>query len=149
MSHPPNVRSFNSANGTNFFTSGERPSVRLPRRMVPSCVSDPTGCDLPLRTSSTPAMKVVLTAPMPGVRIPSFPFGGAIFAGFSMQLLDIRDLPAALAAADDAPQSKQTSNDEGCKKYLQIGGVQFLLDKAKRFVRGCAPGSGRRKRRPR
>src|SRR5439155_22861182 len=31
-----------------------------------------------LRTSSTPAMKVLLTAPMPGVRTPSSPFGGAI-----------------------------------------------------------------------
>jgi hypothetical protein len=31
---------------------------------------------------------------MPGVRIPSFPFGGAIFSGFSMQLLDDKDLRA-------------------------------------------------------
>src|SRR5277367_2603730 len=84
MSQPPNVRSFNSASGTNFLTSGDRPSVRLPRRMVPNCVSEPTGCDLPLRTNSTPAIKVVLTAPMPGISIPSFPFGGAIFPGFSI-----------------------------------------------------------------
>jgi hypothetical protein len=35
---------------------------------------------------------VVLTAPMPGKRTPNFPFAGAIFAGFSMQLLGISDL---------------------------------------------------------
>src|SRR5882724_11108107 len=68
-------------------TFGERPSVRLPRRIVPICVSEPTGCDLPLRTSSTPAINVVLTAPMPGSKIPSFPLAGAIFDGFSMPLL--------------------------------------------------------------
>jgi hypothetical protein len=67
--------------------SGERASVRLPKRMVPICVSDPTGCDFPFRTSSTPAMKVVLTAPMPGSSTPSFPLAGAILEGFSMPLL--------------------------------------------------------------
>jgi len=33
----------------------------------------------------------VLTAPMPGSRTPSFPLAGAIFDGFSMQLLLLRD----------------------------------------------------------
>src|SRR5580704_7358506 len=111
MSQPPNVRSFNSASGTNFLTSGDRPSVRLPRRIVPNCVREPTGCDLPLRTNSTPAIKVVLTAPMPGVNIPSFPFGGAIFPGFSMQLLDHKDLRTEAQAADRYPLPEQTSND--------------------------------------
>src|SRR5437660_2257967 len=69
--------------------SGERASVRLPRRIVPICVSEPTGCAFPLRTSSTPAIKVVLTAPIPGSKIPSFPLAGAILAGFSMPLLCI------------------------------------------------------------
>ena len=57
------------------------PSVRLPSRIVPIWVSDPTGMEWPRRTSSTPAMKVVLTAPIPGVKIPSFPFGGATLTG--------------------------------------------------------------------
>src|SRR6266478_3756250 len=91
ISQPPKVRSFSSARGTNLWMSGERPSVRLPRRIVPICVSDPTGCDLPLRTSSTPAMNVVLTAPMPGSRTPSFPLAGAILEGFSMPLLLLND----------------------------------------------------------
>ncbi len=82
----PKTRSFKSASGTNFLISGELLSVRLPRRIVPSCVSDPIGCALPLRTSSTPAINVVLTAPIPGSSTPSFPFAGAIFAGFSILL---------------------------------------------------------------
>src|SRR5271169_2754170 len=138
MSHPPNVRSFNSASGTNCFRSGERPSVRLPRRIVPSWVSEPTGCDLPLRTSSTPAIKVVLTAPMPGVRIPSFPFGGAIFPGFSMQLLDHKDLHTIRQAVDGNPLHKQTSNDERSTKDLQIGGCR-------QNFRGALHAWGRRK----
>src|SRR5260370_1035989 len=69
MSQPPKVRSVSSARGTNFLMSGERASVRLPRRMVPICVSDPTGCDLPLRTSSTPGMGAVSTTFMAGVEL--------------------------------------------------------------------------------
>src|SRR5260370_36266863 len=46
--------------------------------MVPSCVSDPTGCAFLRRIKSTPAMNVVATAPIPTVSTPSFPFGGAI-----------------------------------------------------------------------
>src|SRR5207244_10504668 len=42
---------------------------------------EPIGCGQPLRTSSTPAMNVVLTAPMPGVRTPSSPVGGAMLVG--------------------------------------------------------------------
>jgi hypothetical protein len=76
---------------------------------------------LPLRTSSTPAIKVVLTAPMPGVRIPSFPFGGAIFPGLSMQLLNHKVLHTITQAADGNPLHKQTSNDERSTKDLQIG----------------------------
>src|SRR5215468_11064238 len=68
---------------------GERPSVRLPRRIVPICVSEPTGCAFFVRTSSTPAIKVVATAPMPGNSTPSFPFGAAILAGFFMNLLGL------------------------------------------------------------
>ena len=56
--------------------------VRLPRRTVPICVSDPIGRASPRRTASTPAMVVVLTAPMPTSRTPSFPVAGSIFGGF-------------------------------------------------------------------
>jgi hypothetical protein len=66
-------------------------------------------------------MKVVLTAPMPGVSIPSFPFGGAIFSGFSMQLLDDKGLRATRPAADGYPQPGQTSNNERRAEDLQIG----------------------------
>src|SRR5215471_12533777 len=52
---------------------GEFASVRLPRRMVPICVSEPIGLASPLRIASTPAIVVVLTAPRPTSMIPSFP----------------------------------------------------------------------------
>jgi hypothetical protein len=46
---------------------------------VDSCVSDPIGADIPRFTASTPAMNVVVTAPIPGINTPSFPFAGAIW----------------------------------------------------------------------
>src|SRR5260370_1368905 len=130
MSQPPKVGSFNSARGTNFLMSGEGASVCLRRRMVPICVSDPTGSALPLRTSSTPGIKVVLTAPMPGSRTPSFPLAGAILEGFSILLLLLTDrntvdgkneLETRIAAAEACCVPKQTSNDEGRPQDLQIG----------------------------
>src|ERR1700704_3017893 len=132
MSQPPKLRSFSSARGTNFLMSGERASVRLPSRMVPICVSEPTGCALPLRTSSTPAMKVVLTAPRPGSSTPSFPLAGAILEGFSMPLLLLNDRHeiggtneprTRIAAAEACRVPKQTSNDEGRLEDLQIEGT--------------------------
>src|SRR3989442_12144577 len=81
MSQPPKTRFSSVSSGTNPRISGERCCVRLPSRIVPSWVIEPIGAAAPLRTSSTPAMKVVLTAPMPGVRTPSSPFGGAILVG--------------------------------------------------------------------
>src|ERR1700674_4159174 len=109
--------------------SGERASVRLPKRTVPICVSDPTGSDLPLRTSSTPAMKVVLTAPMPGSSTPSFPLAGAILEGLSMPLLLSHDRntidrknepPPGSIAAEACRVPRQTSHDEGRPLDLQI-----------------------------
>ena len=67
-----------SASGTNSLISGDRPSVRLPSRMVPIWVSEPMGLEIPRRIASTPAMKVVATAPIPGVRMPSLPVAGRI-----------------------------------------------------------------------
>jgi hypothetical protein len=57
---------------------GDLPSVRFPSRIVASWVSEPIGAPNPRRTASTPAMKVEVTAPMPGIRMPSFPSAGAI-----------------------------------------------------------------------
>jgi hypothetical protein len=48
-------------------------------------VSEPTGTACPRRTNSTPAMKVVLTAPIPGVSTPNFPFGGATLTGLRIR----------------------------------------------------------------
>src|SRR6185369_1081468 len=75
-SQAPNTMSSSAASGTKSLISGERFSVRLPRRIVAIWVSDPIGCVWPRRTLSTPAMKVVATAPSPGVMIPSLPVAG-------------------------------------------------------------------------
>src|SRR6267142_4395417 len=94
MSQPPNTKSFKSLNGTNLLINGERASVRLPRRIVLSWVREPTGCAFPFRTSSTPAINVVLTAPIPGSNTPNLPFAGAIFTGLSIPLLfELKFLP--------------------------------------------------------
>jgi hypothetical protein len=53
--------------GTNRF------SVRLPNRILPVCVIDPNSRANPLRAANTPAKKVVVTAPMPGINTPSLP----------------------------------------------------------------------------
>src|SRR5579883_789899 len=46
--------------------------------MAWSWVSEPTGRPRPFLNSSTPAMKVLETAPMPGSRMPNMPFGPGI-----------------------------------------------------------------------
>src|SRR3569623_1391077 len=77
-SQPPNTMSSSLVRGTNSLISGDLPSVRLPRRMVPICVSEPMGLERPRRMASTPAMNVVATAPIPGSKMPSFPLAGRI-----------------------------------------------------------------------
>src|SRR5215470_5766346 len=81
MSHPPKTRSSSPDSGTTSLIFGERPSVRLPRRIVPIWVNEPIGCDKPLRIAKMPAIVVVLTAPRPTSRTPSLPCAGAIFTG--------------------------------------------------------------------
>src|SRR6185436_11219030 len=81
MSQPPNTRSSRPASGTTSLIFGERPSVRLPSRIVPIWVSDPIGAESPLRIAMTPAIVVVLTAPRPTSRTPSLPRAGAISIG--------------------------------------------------------------------
>jgi hypothetical protein len=75
------------ARGTKSLIFGVRFSVRLPRRTVPSCVREPTGSPSPSLTASTPAMKVVATAPMPGIRMPRRPVAGATLALFGIDIL--------------------------------------------------------------
>src|SRR5580704_12363513 len=66
--------------GTESLMSGVRASVRLPRRIVLICEVEPMGLARPRRTASTPAMRVVATAPMPGIITPSFPVAGLMLA---------------------------------------------------------------------
>src|SRR5690242_11593396 len=80
MSQPVKTRSLSPVSGTNSFTFGVRPSVRLPRRTVPICVMEPIGFACPLRTASTPATNVVATAPIPGIMIPNLPLAGAMLS---------------------------------------------------------------------
>src|SRR5438270_3710691 len=77
MSHAPKTMSLRSASGTNSLMRGTRFSVRFPKRMAPICVRLPIGSASPRLTASTPAMKVVLTAPSPTSSTPSFPCAGA------------------------------------------------------------------------
>ena len=49
---------------------------------MPICVSDPIGFARPRRMAITPAIVVVLTAPMPTSMMPSFPSAFSIFCGF-------------------------------------------------------------------
>jgi hypothetical protein len=51
--------SLRSASGTNSLIFGDRPSVRLPSRIVPICVSDPIGGARLFRMANTPAIVVV------------------------------------------------------------------------------------------
>src|SRR3954462_6360493 len=65
MSQAPKTRSSSLASGTKSWTRGTRFSVRLPRRTVPICVSEPIGFPSPPLTPSTPAMEVGQNAPQP------------------------------------------------------------------------------------
>src|SRR5438093_11812088 len=89
MSQPPNTRSSSEASGTTSLIFGDRPSVRLPRRTVPICVSDPIGFAIFFRIAHTPAIVVVLTAPRPTKSTPSLPRAGAISTGVGMRLQTI------------------------------------------------------------
>src|SRR5205809_4020504 len=82
MSQAPNTRSSSEASGTKSWIFGIRRSVRFPKRIVPSWVKEPTGCAIFFFIASTPAMNVVLTAPSPGIRTPSFPDGASILTSF-------------------------------------------------------------------
>ncbi len=72
--------------------AGVRASVRLPSRIVPICVIEPMGLEIPFRMASTPAMKVVATAPIPGTRTPSLPVAGRMSIGLPVDF--VRDIAA-------------------------------------------------------
>jgi len=91
MSQPVNSMSLRPASGTNSLILGERPSVRFPRRMVPIWVNEPIGSAMPLRTASTPAIKVVATAPIPGIITPSLPRAGAIFVACELACVAVSE----------------------------------------------------------
>jgi hypothetical protein len=46
--------------------------------MVAICVTEPIGLATPRLMASKPAIKVVVTAPMPGINTPNLPAAGAI-----------------------------------------------------------------------
>src|SRR5438093_1508008 len=86
-------------------------------------------------------MKVVLTAPMPGSKTPSFPLAGAILDGFSMQLLccaiaarsiDEDEIRTRIAATEARCAPEQTNNDEGRAQDLQIAGINHSISLLKR-----------------
>ena len=78
MSQPPNTRLSRPASGTNSLIAGDRASVRLPRRTVPICVSEPMGFARPFLIAMMPAMVVVDTAPRPTRSRPTLPPAGAM-----------------------------------------------------------------------
>src|SRR5262249_54559022 len=55
-----------------------------------NCVSDPMGFPRPRWNASRPAINVVVTAPIPGIRTPSLPSAGAIW---TLSLIGNRGLP--------------------------------------------------------
>src|ERR1035438_10530196 len=67
------------ARGTRSLMAGLPPSVRFPVRTVTNGVREPIGFPSPSLKASRPAMKVVVTAPMPGIKTPSLPSAGAIW----------------------------------------------------------------------
>jgi hypothetical protein len=54
--------------------------VEVAAEDVPIWVVEPMGLARPRRIASTPAMRVVATAPMPGIMMPSFPVAGLMLA---------------------------------------------------------------------
>ena len=81
--------SSNLASGTKSLMSGDRLSVRLPRRIEPNSASEPTGVAMPRLASSTPAIRVLDTAPRPTVSTPNLPVAGAILRGDPEEVGDI------------------------------------------------------------
>ena len=102
-SHAPKTSWSRSASGTNSLMNGARVSVRLPRRMVAICVSDPTGSPEPRRMCSTPAMTVDDTAPSPTIRTPSLPSAGStLFAVDATKSLGSSPMPRRRASSSSA-----------------------------------------------
>ena len=86
-SQPPNTMSSRLASGTKSLIIGLRPSSRVPSRTWAIWAIEPMGGEIPSRAAITPAIKVDATAPMPGVRTPSFPDAGAIDRAESVEVI--------------------------------------------------------------
>src|SRR4051794_9120222 len=118
MSHPPKDKHSREVSGTKSLILGVRPSVRLPRRMVPSWVREPIGSPSPSLIASTPAMKVDATAPRPGIKMPSLPVAGATFT------LDCFDNAKSLLGGHKPPAV-----------HKRDGGVQISRSRASNMMR--------------
>src|SRR5580704_4510001 len=130
MSQPPKTRSSILASGTKSWILGVRASVRLPSRTVPNCVREPIGWPSPRFIASTPAINVVLTAPMPGIKMPNFPSAGAIVVfplvgklGISLgtarglcSTLEKAYFPYAILSSYDTPRDKYNHGGIGGRR---------------------------------
>src|ERR1700735_4303823 len=118
MSQPVKTRSSRWARGTKSLMSGLRESVRLPRRMVAICEVEPMGLAKPRRIASTPAIRVVATAPMPGIMTPSFPVAGLMLAAACVAAPGVDILDGTLLSCDipcNADSLVSLTVEEGCK----------------------------------
>src|SRR4051794_13964491 len=118
MSQPPNSKSSILARGTKSLILGVLLSVRLPRRIVFSWVMEPIGFAIPSLMASIPAMNVVVTAPIPGIKMPSFPSAGwMVGVGFDVLSGD------KLSAVDDKRFNSfgpPESDRRGCGNCLKV-----------------------------
>ena len=80
MSQPVNTRSFSPASGTKSLIFGERPSVRLPSRMVPIWVSEPMGAGDSLAHGFDACNKCSGDGTHAGNHDPELSFGGCELA---------------------------------------------------------------------
>src|SRR5690242_18761770 len=81
--------------------------------MVPIWVKEPIGGANCRRMASTPAIKVVATAPMPGIRIPSLPLGSAISTNF------LATLSVLLRDKEQSDHQPKRSDHAATEQYLQ------------------------------
>src|ERR1039458_4049829 len=117
MSQPPTTRSSVFASGTKSLIAGVRPSVRFPKRTVPNWVREPMGFPKPRFMASKPAIKVVVTAPMPGIKTPNLPSAGAIWtasrlAKFVLLVPEIDIIPASMRERATSAMTTIVVDDE-------------------------------------
>src|SRR5579862_5969751 len=154
MSQPPKTRSSIFASGTKSWILGVRASVRLPSRTVPNCVNDPIGWPSPRFIASTPAINVVLTAPMPGINIPNLPSAGAIVVfplvdKLQISLGSVRGLnqclekayfPYAILSSYDTPRDKYNHGGLGRRRAARARRTLLFAEGiSRRGIAGLRP----------